>query len=52
MSRQRLSRYILKCPLPTLRFRLSISYVIRYVFGRFVYSARGDRRSAIGQRQR
>jgi hypothetical protein len=32
MSRQRLSRYILKCPLPTLRFRLSISYVIRYIF--------------------
>ncbi len=36
MSRQRFIRYILKCPLRTLQFRLLISFVIGYVSGGFV----------------
>lgn len=36
MFRQTFIRYILKCPLRTLRFRLLISFLIGYVFGGFV----------------
>jgi hypothetical protein len=36
MARQTFIRYILKCPLRTLRFRLLISFVIGYVSAGFV----------------
>jgi hypothetical protein len=36
VSHQSFIRYLLKCPLRTLRFRLFISFVVGYVFGGFV----------------
>jgi hypothetical protein len=38
MARQPIIRYILKCPLRTLRFRLLVSLVIGYIAGGFVHA--------------
>jgi hypothetical protein len=38
MTRQPLIRYLLKCPLRTLKFRLLISLIIGYVSGGFVHA--------------
>jgi hypothetical protein len=38
MARQPVIRYILKCPLRTLRFRLLVSLAIGYVLGGFVHA--------------
>ena len=38
MTRQPVVRYLLKCPLRTLKFRLLVSLVIGYVSGGFVHA--------------